>query len=347
MLKRLTPRERFEQLITSYEPILRAAFMAAVDDIRSNIVLRRIVERLEKGDISGAIDAMFIDRAAYGPLEEAIRQAFNGGGVAAISAMPALRDPDGHQIVIRWDARNIAAENWIRDYSATRVAEIEADQIAGIRTALIDSLARGDNPTKAAKSIVGSVNRATGKREGGILGLTSQQAQFAQKAREELLSGDAGMLRNYLDRGRRDRRFDTTVLRALKDQKPLGSDVVEKIVGRYSEGLLTLRGDTIALNETFNAMATAKDFAFNQQIESGNISAQNVTKTWRHTPGQKHPRVQHEEMSGQKVKYGEPFIAQDGTQIMYPHAPGIPAKHSIGCKCYCDYSIDFVAELVE
>ncbi|ERM00946.1 hypothetical protein Q644_24175 [Brucella intermedia 229E] len=79
MLKRLTPRERFEALIATYEPILRAAFMAAVDDIRSNIVLRRIVERLEKGDISGAIDAMFIEEAAFNPLEEALRQAFNAG----------------------------------------------------------------------------------------------------------------------------------------------------------------------------------------------------------------------------------------------------------------------------
>ncbi len=79
MLKRLTPREQFEALIATYEPILRAAFIAAVDDIRSNIVLRRIVERLEKGDISGAIDAMFIEEAAFNPLEEALRQAFNAG----------------------------------------------------------------------------------------------------------------------------------------------------------------------------------------------------------------------------------------------------------------------------
>lgn len=45
--------------------MLRAAFMEAVDDIRSNIVLRRVVERLERGDINGAIAAMHLDQAAF------------------------------------------------------------------------------------------------------------------------------------------------------------------------------------------------------------------------------------------------------------------------------------------
>ncbi|MGX5708265.1 head morphogenesis protein [Brucella lupini] len=346
MLKRLTPRERFEALIAAYEPILRAGFMAAVDDIRSNIVLRRIVERLEKGDISGAIDAMFIEEAAFNPLEEALRQAFNAGGVDTVSNMPALKDPEGHTVVIRWDERNVVAENWLRDHSVSLVSGIVADQVESIRTALTDSLSRGDNPTKAAKSIVGPVNRATGMREGGIIGLTAAQAQFVQSARDELLSGDTTLLKNYLARGRRDKRFDRTVMKALKEQTPLPADVVERIVNRYSAGLLKLRADTIALNETFNAMAAAKDMAFRQQIDNGNLSADIVTKTWRHTP-QEHPRAQHVAMRGQKVKYDQPFVAPDGTLIMYPHAPGIPVRHKIGCKCIAEYKIDFAAQLVE
>ncbi|GAA5666136.1 hypothetical protein Brsp07_04645 [Brucella sp. NBRC 14130] len=346
MLKRLSPREQFDALIATYEPILRAAFMATVDDIRSNIVLRRVVERLEKGDISGAIDAMFIEEAAFNPLEEALRQAFNAGGVDTVSNMPALKDPEGHTVVIRWDARNVVAENWLRDHSARLVSGIVADQVESIRTALTESLARGDNPTKAAKAIVGPVNRATGMREGGIIGLTAAQAQFVQSARDELLSGDPTLLKNYLVRGRRDKRFDRTVMKALKEQNPLPADVVDRIVNRYSAGLLKLRADTIALNETFNAMAAAKDIAFRQQIENGNLSADIVTKTWRHTP-QEHPRAQHVAMRGQKVSYDQPFVAPDGTLIMYPHAPGIPAQHKIGCKCVAEYKIDFVAQLVD
>ncbi|CAN7406445.1 hypothetical protein [Aminobacter sp. LjRoot7] len=150
MLKRLSPRERLEQLVADLAPLLRAAFMEAIDDIRSNIVLRRIVERLERGDVNGAIAAMHLDEAAFRPLDEAVRQAFNGGGVATIEQMPTLRDPNGHQIVIRWDARNLAAEAWLRERSATLVSNIIADQQAAIRAALSEGLARGDNPTRSA-----------------------------------------------------------------------------------------------------------------------------------------------------------------------------------------------------
>ncbi|ERM00945.1 hypothetical protein Q644_24170 [Brucella intermedia 229E] len=261
--------------------------------------------------------------------------------------MPALKDPEGHTVVIRWDARNVVAENWLRDHSASLVSGIVADQVESIRTALTDSLARGDNPTKAAKSIVGPVNRATGTREGGIVGLTAAQALFVRSARDELLSGDPALLRNYLKRGRRDKRFDRTVTKALKEQTPpLPADVVDRIANRYSAGLLKLRADTVALNETFDAMAAAKDIAFRQQIDNGILSADIVTKTWRHTP-QEHPRAQHVAMKGQTVRYDQPFVAPDGTLIMYPHALGIPARHKIGCKCVAEYKIDFVAQLVE
>ncbi|WP_245262171.1 head morphogenesis protein [Hoeflea sp. 108] len=319
--------------------------MDAIDDIRSNIVLRRIIERLERGDVSGAIDAMHLDQAAFRPLEEAIRQAFNGGGVAAVEQIPTLRDPNGHQIVIRWDARNLAAEEWLREHSTTLVSNIIADQQSAIRTALSEGLARGDNPTRTALGIVGRVNRVTGKRDGGILGLTAQQAAYVDRARQELLSGDPTAIRNFLERTRRDKRFDRTVLKALKDGKPLPAEAVDRITSKYADGLLKLRADTIALHETFQSMAAAKDIAFRQQIEKGTLQAQHVTKTWRHTP-QKHPREDHVEMQGQVVRFDQPFVAPDGTRIMYPHAEGTPARHTLGCKCLAEYKIDFVARLV-
>jgi hypothetical protein len=216
MLVRLSPRQRFEILVSQFEPIVRAAFIDAIDDIRSNITLQRIVERLEKGDINGAIRAMHLDEAAFRPLDEAIRQAFNGGGVATVEQMPALRDPFGHRIVIRWDARNLTAERWLQEHSAQLVTDIVQDQQIAIRTALEAGLARGDNPTKTATAVVGRVSTITGRREGGIIGLSSTQAQYVATAREELLSGDPAQVRNYLDRTRRDKRFDKTVLKAIE-----------------------------------------------------------------------------------------------------------------------------------
>lgn len=345
MLKRLSPRERFEQLVSTYEPMLRAAFIEAIDDIRSNIVLRRIVERLERADINGAIAAMSLDEAAFRPLDEAIRQTFNGGGVATVEQMQALRDPSGFRVVLRWDARNLAAETWLREHSAQLVTDIVADQQIAIRTALKTSLARGDNPTRMAVDVVGRVSRVTGQREGGIIGLTAQQSQYIENARQELSSGDPEAIRNYLQRGRRDKRFDKTVAKALREGKSLPRDMVDRIAARYSDGLLKLRADTIGLHETFAALGASKDIAFQQAIAKGAVRADAITKGWKHTP-QEHPRVQHIAMQGQKVRFDQPFVAPDGTLIPYPHATGVPSRHTLGCKCFCEYRIDFAARLV-
>ncbi|MER8532114.1 Hsp20/alpha crystallin family protein [Mesorhizobium sp. M1005] len=345
MLKRLSPRERFEQLVSTYEPMLRAAFIEAIDDIRSNIVLRRIVERLERGDINGAIAAMNLDEAAFPPLDEAIRQTFNGGGVATVEQMPTLRDPSGFQVVLRWDARNLAAETWLREHSAQLVTNIVADQQIAIRAALSEGLARGANPTRTLFEVVGRINRVTGSREGGLIGLTALQGDYVARSRQELLSGEPDQLRHYLTRGRRDKRFDRTVAKALREGRPLPREMVDRITARYSDGLLKLRADTIGLHETFAALGASKDMAFQQAIAKGAVRPDAITKGWKHTP-QEHPRVQHVAMQGQKVRFDQPFVAPDGTLIPYPHAAGVPARHTLGCKCFCEYKIDFVAQLV-
>ncbi|MCX8570732.1 hypothetical protein [Aminobacter sp. MET-1] len=61
MLVSLTPRQRLEILANPLEPLLRAAFMEAIEDIRSHGVLRRILERLERDDIAGALDGMNLE----------------------------------------------------------------------------------------------------------------------------------------------------------------------------------------------------------------------------------------------------------------------------------------------
>jgi hypothetical protein len=345
MLQRLTPKQRFELLIEQFEPKVRQAFRDAIDDITDAIVIRHVVERLEVGDLSGAVDVMRIEIEAFRPLEEAIQQAFGAGGSSAVEGMPAIIGPDGYRAIVRFGVRNVAAENWLREHSSTLITNIVEDQRIAVRETLEASLQRGDNPTRTATTVVGKVNRATGRREGGILGLSAPQARYVSNARLQLSSGDPEAMQEYLTRVRRDKRFDRTVLKAIREGKTLPRDVVDKIVGRYSAKLLELRADTIALNETFNAMAASRDQAFRQQIEKGLLNPDHVTKTWKHTP-QEAGRLQHIAMHNQKVRYNEPFIAPDSTPIMYPHAPGVPAHHVIGCKCFCEYKIDFAAQLV-
>lgn len=332
----------FDELLATFEPRLAAAFREAVEAIKSDIILRTVVERLERGDIAGAVLAIQFDQEAFAALELSLQEAFNAGGINMAQSLPKLVAPDGTRVIFQFGVRNLSAEALLRSQSSTLVSNIVEDQREALRSAFEEGLARGRNPTRTALDVVGRINRVTGRREGGTIGLTTMQVAGIIKARESLLAGDVDGMRAYLDRKTRDKRFDRTVLKAIREEKPLPPDVVYKIIGRLADRNLLLRGETIALEETRTALFSARDEAIRQQIGAGKITAQEVTKKWRHS-GSEHPRMQHVAMSGQSVGIDEPFIAPDNTQLMYPHDPKAPARHRIGCKCRVEYDIDYIA----
>lgn len=344
MLKRLSSREKFEQLIADFEPLLRNAFMESVADIKSNIQIKRIVERLERNDIAGAIEALYLDPAAFRPLDRAIAQAFEGGGVAAVSNLPTLRDPFGSQLVVRFDVRNPRAEQWLTQHSTNLVTNIIEDQKVAARKVLVAGMEAGNNPRATALGLVGRLSRATGRREGGILGLTSIQAEYAITARSELASGDTSALRHYLTRGRRDKRFDRTILKHINDGTTPPSDLIVRIVGRYEDGLLKLRGDTIARTETLTSLNASNQEAFRQGLEKTNYTEQDVTRVWR-SANDERVRHSHAAMNGVEVKgLNTPYVLPDGSMMMYPgdSSLGAPASQIINCRCTQFLRLDFL-----
>ena len=98
MLRRLTPKERIALFVETWEPAIRAAFLSAVNSIRSSVTLRALVEAMERGDLVRALDVLNIEREAFGGLETAIADAWNAGGIATAEDLN-IRDPDGHKVV--------------------------------------------------------------------------------------------------------------------------------------------------------------------------------------------------------------------------------------------------------
>lgn len=338
-------RAIIEELLSTYDERLRTAFLSAVDDIRNGITLRVIVEKLEKGDVGGAIEAMHLDADAFAKLELAIREAYNSGGAATVESLPRLTDPEGNRVVFRFGVRNPEAEAWLREHSSTLVTRIVDDQREAIRTALTEGLTMGQNPRRTALEVVGRVSKATNRREGGIIGLTAPQERYVATARRELLSGDPDDLRHYLTRGRRDRRFDRTVMKALQDGKALPRETVDRITGRYADRLLELRGEMLARTETMTALGKARDDAIRQQIAAGKIMAEDVTKIWR-SAGDNRVRHTHQVLSGQKAGIDGFFQSPSGAMLRYPGDQNAPVNEIAGCRCWMDYKIDYFASVI-
>jgi hypothetical protein len=187
---------------------------------------------------------------------------------------------------------------------------------------------------------VGRINRATGRREGGIVGLTSGQARSVELARQELLSGDPAALRNYLTRKVRDKRYDRAVLRAITTGEALPAETARRAAARYSDSLLRVRGETIARTESLASLNASSREAFMQAVESGAVREQDVRRVWR-TASDSRVRESHARLNGESRGLNERF----SNGLLYPLEPGAPAAEVVNCRCVIDTRIDFLANL--
>lgn len=341
MARRPTQQDRIEALLAKYNPIIRAAFTAAIRDISDRAQVGRIAALLERGDTAGALRALHIDAAAYQEFDEALREAYIAGGTSTVGSLPLLRDPDGGRVVIRFDARNLRAERWLAEHSSRSITRIVDDQRAAIREALTEGMAQGRNPRSVALDIVGRVDPAAGRRVGGIIGLSRPQERYVAAARAELLSGDPTQMRAYLGRLRRDARFDGQVLRAIKDEKPVAAETVSRMVGRYADRLLELRGETIGRTESLGSLHAAQDEAYTQAVETGAVRRQDVRKFWLPPPKDKRARDNHQAMRGETIGLGERY----SNGLRYPCDPEGDVSETANCRCREVIRIDFLSNL--
>jgi hypothetical protein len=328
-----------EQLAKDMAPALRKAFLDSVALIKRKTQLAQIVRMLENGDVDGALKAVGIDVLKFRALEDAVVAAFERGGSYQAAQIPGLRQPNGYLLKIGFDVQNPRAEQWLYAHSGRLIQEIVDDQRLIVREALRIGLSRGLNPREVALSISGRVNNATGHREGGLLGLTSRQAEWVRDYARELAEGNV----NALQRELRDRRFDATVRRAITAKKPLTQDQIKAMVRAYENRALRFRAEAIARTEVMTSLSTAAIESMQQAIDEGQISAVAVRKVWRATRD-KRTRDTHKELDGTSVSFNDAgFVSSSGALIRYPGDPDAPASERINCRCHLELKVDHLA----
>lgn len=339
MLKRLSPRETLVALLAEFEPLIQQAFLDAIDDLRSGVAIMALIEHLERKDVQGALDALHLDKAVYSRIDEAIRATFAGGGRATVDAMPTLRDPNGAKAVIRFDAQAFRAVEWARQHAlAPRMVEIDKE---AARILIVDGIAKGRGARRTALDLAGRINRATGRRSGGAIGLSVPQVEHVVSMRERLSSGDPSEMRKVLEMGRRDARFDRTIAKAIEAGVPVPAEAIDRMTARYSDRLLELRGRTIARTEGMAAFNAAAVEAYEQAIEKGAVNEADLEKTWR--ASMRNTRHTHVALNGQKVGFRAEFVSPSGARLKFPHDPDAPPAERVNCQCRMEITIDFLA----
>jgi hypothetical protein len=336
-------RNRLDQLLDYWEPQTRRAFLDVVYQMRDQAQISQIVRMLEAGRVEDAIRAVGLDAAQLRPLDQVISNAFEASGQMTAASVPAAYDAEGFRTIFQFNVRNPAAENWLSQSAATMVQQITADQEMMIRETLVDGLSKGLNPRTMALDLVGRVSPSSGVREGGLIGLTSSQAEWVRNYRDELQSENP---LQALDRALRDRRFDRTVKQAAESGQGLSQDMIDKMVDSYENRALKFRADSIARTETIHALHEAQQQSIEQAIDAGAIDAGAVGFIWR-TADDDRVREIHQVMDGQEVAYGEYFTDGDGNQLEYPGDPNAPPETTINCRCWREPNIDFLKSVVD
>lgn len=338
-----TIRQQLDALIDTLTPDMEKAFRAVVDDIRSEIVLAEVVAKLEQRDVEGAITALHIDPEAFRPLSEALRQAFNQGGSLIAQNMPKISTPDGARVVVRWDGENQRAEQIIRTKAAQLVTLVTEDTKEMIRERIAAGYEQGQGPRAIATSIAGRIDRVTGKRLGGVIGLTAPQGRTVEKARLSLSTGDIEGMKAYLQLTRRNKQYDARVRKAIEAGKPVDKETLDKIINQLTARYINLRAETIARTETMMAVSASQHEAFQQALDKAGRDTSLVTRTWR-SAGDRRVRHTHMVMNGQKVVGMDmAFQSPSGAMLRYPGdtSLGAGAAEVINCRCIAIYSFDF------
>lgn len=331
---------RIDKLIEFWDPILKRAFLDATSEMRSAAQIEQIARMLEAGDVEGALRAVSLDPVAFRALDKSLLGAFEAGGNFTSGALPVIRMADGLRVRFQFNIRNPAAERWLSEHSSGLVTEILNDQRVLIREHLRFGMAQGNNPRTTALDLVGRIG-ASGKREGGSLGLTSSQAQWARNYAAELASDNPRMA---LSRSLRDKRFDRGVIKAAESGEAIPAELRQKMETAYVNRALRFRAESIARTEAMASLHEAQQQAMEQAVATGAISAQTVTFIWHATQDER-TRDSHAEMDGQEVAMGQSFISGNGVPLEYPGDPSGPPEEIINCRCWREPNVDFLAGL--
>ncbi|ALJ12636.1 structural protein [Sphingopyxis macrogoltabida] len=384
--------DELQSLIDKLEPRLRDAFLAAIRDLRNGIDMPALEAALRAGDIDRAVAALNIENSAFSSyLIE--RQAGYADAGAAVSEQitkrraalpkrettdlpsissplipptdepphpPTLAAPGGGNVNFRFDMSNPRAAEKIRSEAASRVVGYVSEQVDTARKVIADGFARGEGPTTIATDIAGRVNPLSGRREGGIIGLSDPQAGYVENMRRRLQSGDADEMMKVLGRfdkqGKwvpgsgmtlRDRRFDPAIKKAITavaagKPNPLSDDKISEMVAKYSDRLVARRAEDIARTETAQGVMSARAEAYQQALDKEGLPAEAVEKTWRHYGDPENARDTHEAIDGKTVTgINAPFFLPDGSVMLHSHDPAGGVKNNANCRCGTDFFLNF------
>lgn len=290
------------------------AFRASIRSVTDEVTIGLLHDALARGDVQGALEVIDLEPAAFEPLRNILVQTYADAGAQATEGLRG----------VRWNSASPRAEDYARNRIGTEITRITDDSLAAIRNHIADGYAFGRTPNRMALDLVGRIG-PSGRREGGLIGLSRPQEQWVRNMREALELKPESALRFT----RRDRRFDGL----LKSGKPLTKSQIDNILTSYKNRLLLSRAKSIAVTERGAAINNGRMDAYKNAADKYGLPYSAIVKTWVHTGRAVFDRPTHQQANGQIVQGADtPFII-GGIAMQHPHDPFAPASETVNCRC--------------
>lgn len=205
-------------------------------------------------------------------------------------------------------------------YLQTNFKQFLADSQRRLFEAVVrEARAQGMNNRKTARYLIDN------------LGLTEGQYSAILNY-EKLLRANS---KEALNRSLRDKRYDRTIERAVKNKTPLTEEQIQAMVAAYRRRYIRRRAEEISRNTSKSIIEEGRAEAARQVLAQAGLSQDDMVKEWRSRRDKKvrFTHSDHGGMDGQVVKENEYFISPSGARLKYPHDPSAPLSETSGCRC--------------
>jgi len=321
-----------DQVIDRNIPKLEQAFLDMVDAVRKQLTNKGMVPFLLRQDVNGLLQYLDLEHrleeAAKGAglppgktsFQSLIAQVFNQGAQAGIQMLDHVSVQKASVgFAMAFDALSPTALSFLSGYTFSLIREMSKESRLAIGQVVQEAFREGGHPYSQARDIR------------NMIGLTRRQSRAVWNFRRMLDSGDPSQLREALTRALRDRRFDPSIWRAIRQEAGIRRDRVDTMVERYHQRYLQYRARTIARTETIRASNAGQLEAWQQARQQGLLDADRTRRKWIVTLPCPLCR-QIRDMNKDGVPLDEPFMGPDGP-IDYP--PAHP-------NCRCTVGLSFV-----
>lgn len=314
-LPAVDPAVRLTRLIDSAEPQLRRALLNAIIAIKGSTTLPELAALIQAGRLDEAV--ALASRVGAVRLAEEYAAVFTLAGRESAKFLTDVLD-----VVVDFDQVNVRAVRIMQSERLRLIREFIAEQRLATRAAMVDGIRRGLNPIEQARAFRQSI------------GLTSKQQLSVQRFRSLLESGSSEALTRRL----RDKRFDPTIRRSIRNKEPLSSGQVDRMVDRYNQRFVRFRANTIARTEALRAVHAGNDEGYHQAIEQGAVNADQLQRQWNDSSDGR-VRSSHVHLDGMLRGIDETFPGRDGA-LLFPGDANAPASETVQCRCVLSTRID-------